>query len=369
MRAVCNLIPISIWGFTSDINEKLRGRKHRIVNQQLTAKEKKTLTNSKKQQVARSAGGVCHTVSEVIDVLAATPGRDTKVKKATLPSPGPAKVATTTNQNGEKEKKEKKPVVVREQPKVIQLAPGPVSAVSNKASIASIEENTTKREESSDDDSTDDEVESAPVNKKRPAAQSADLEAKKPKFDVKLVQCATKDLALDVMEQREQAIQKLQEKLKTLKEHRLGKKKVAANPAMAAKFEQERKLKRRMSKMKMKQRRSEQKKEKVETSSEGSQLNVKQEQQKEEAVKFSKFDFLVKGDRKKKRDNMALLQKGLKRKEKMKEKRKESWSNREANVERGKAKRQEKRKGNLQKRIDDKKKTKVKIMKKKGRVL
>lgn len=34
---MCDLIPLSTWGFSADVNEKLRQNKHRIVNKQLTA--------------------------------------------------------------------------------------------------------------------------------------------------------------------------------------------------------------------------------------------------------------------------------------------------------------------------------------------
>ncbi|KAJ1347955.1 hypothetical protein KIN20_003144 [Parelaphostrongylus tenuis] len=57
--SICDLIPISTWGLSADDHEELRKRKHRIVNQHLTPKEKRTLTNSEKQQVASAVGGIC----------------------------------------------------------------------------------------------------------------------------------------------------------------------------------------------------------------------------------------------------------------------------------------------------------------------
>ncbi|VDK58838.1 unnamed protein product, partial [Cylicostephanus goldi] len=105
MRRVCDLIPLSTWGFSSDVQEKLRQRKHRIVNQQLTPKEKKQLTNSRKQQVARTVGGVCKRVSEVIDLLGASSTKDVQPKKADLPSQPKGKVSE--NGNGEQAKKPK----------------------------------------------------------------------------------------------------------------------------------------------------------------------------------------------------------------------------------------------------------------------
>ncbi|PIO69658.1 surfeit locus protein 6 [Teladorsagia circumcincta] len=427
VRDICDLIPISSWGFTAEVHEKLRQRKHTLVNKQLTANEKQKLTKSKKQQVARTAGGVCHRVSEVIDLLSAS-GKDIKSKKPNQPTVRPTQSNTDNKENqkivkGKKEKVESKPEIEA------------VKKVAEEEKAVAEKESTSKEVISSDDDSTDEEVESVPVvkSKKRPAVKSAEVEAKKPKFDVKPIPCETKDRAPDIMEQREQAIRKLQEKLKAMKDTRCGKKKAGVDVSTALKFEQERKLKRRMSKMKMKQRRSEQKQTNTAGPQSGSEAKVKKEPTKEEdvAVSFSKFDFLVKNEKKKKRlstsekkqkfvgkdykslinkvekreekleklkqkepekaaelehdikwkralsraqgikvkDNMELLQKGLKRKEKMKEKRKENWANRKSNVEREEAKRQEKRKGNLQKRIDEKKKRKLQLMKKKGRVL
>ncbi|XGW21959.1 hypothetical protein V3C99_004707 [Haemonchus contortus] len=425
IRHICDLIPISTWGFTAEVHKKLRERKHRIVNQQLTTKEKQKLTKNKKQQVARSVGGVCNKVSEVIDLLSTSHGRDTKVKKSVDPSTQP-KLEDRKKQT-EKEEKRKE---VSSEPQT--------SATEN-----SVNENSTVPKEglpSGSDDSSDDEsieqhAESVPVvkSKKRPSTQPTVVESKKPKFDVKPVQCETKDQALDIMEQREQAIRKLQEKLKAMRETRQGKKKAGGDPSKALIFEKERKLKRRMSKIKLKSRIAQQKLSKTDGSKqELRKAKMDEDLSKEDgsAVTFSKFDFLVKNNKKKRlstsekkqkftgkdykslinkvekreekleklrekepekaaelehdikwkralskaqgikmKDNMELLKKGMKRKEKMKEKRKENWSNRSLNVEKEKAKRQEKREENIGKRINDKKKRKLQTMRKKGRVL
>ncbi|EYB99511.1 hypothetical protein Y032_0122g1090 [Ancylostoma ceylanicum] len=450
IRSVCDLIPISTWGFSADVHEKLRQRKHRIVNQQLTAKEKKTLSNSKKQQVARSVGGVCRRVSEVIDLLGASSVKDVQPKKVSLPArpkseengikkekeqskklekkPPPGTAKTAESESSDESDEEEAPAPQKKSaPR--NSAKQPQEEVSSSAGNTAVVESDS---DSDDDDTTDEEENTVPKQKphKRPAPVSEEIEAKKSKFTVEPVECATKEQSLDVLEQRELAIRKLQEKLKAMKANRQGKKKASADPSAALKFEQERKLKRRMSKMKMKQRRAEEKKQKVDGKAKV-KSEVKQETSKDEAVSFSKFDFLVKSDGKKKRlstsekkkkftgkdykslinkvekreekleklreaapeqaaefeddikwsravskaqgvkvkDNIELLKEGLKRKEKLKEKKKENWSKREMNVEREKLKKQEKRKENLQKRIDDKKKNKLKVLRKKGRVL
>ncbi|VDO56809.1 unnamed protein product [Haemonchus placei] len=424
IRHICDLIPISTWGFTAEVHKKLRERKHRIVNQQLTIKEKQKLTKNKKQQVARSVGGICNKVSEVIDLLSTSHGRDTKVKKSVDPSTQP-KLEDRKKQTEKEEKMRKVP----SEPQTSATE----NLVNEKSSVP--KEGLPSGDDSSDDESTEHHVECVPVvkSKKRPSTQPTAVEPKKPKFDVKPVQCGTKDQALDIMEQREQAIRKLQEKLKAMRETRQGKKKAGGDPSKALMFEKERKLKRRMSKMKLKSRKSQQKLSKTDGSKqELRKAKMEEDLSKEDgsAVTFSKFDFLVKNNKKKRlstsekkqkftgkdykslinkvekreekleklrekepekaaelehdikwkralskaqgikmKDNMELLKKGMKRKEKMKEKRKENWSNRRSNVEKEKAKRQEKREENIGKRINDKKKRKLQTMRKKGRVL
>uniref|UniRef100_A0A1I7XVL1 RRP15-like protein n=1 Tax=Heterorhabditis bacteriophora TaxID=37862 RepID=A0A1I7XVL1_HETBA len=69
VKSICDLIPLGSWGFDDSTYEKLRQRKHRMVNQKLTGKEKKHLSKAQKQHFARSLGGVCNTVSEVMFLI------------------------------------------------------------------------------------------------------------------------------------------------------------------------------------------------------------------------------------------------------------------------------------------------------------
>uniref|UniRef100_A0A1I7XUW1 SURF6 domain-containing protein n=1 Tax=Heterorhabditis bacteriophora TaxID=37862 RepID=A0A1I7XUW1_HETBA len=69
------------------------------------------------------------------------------------------------------------------------------------------------------------------------------------------------------------------------------------------------------------------------------------------------------------KDNVELLKKGLKNKQKIKEKRIDKWQKRNENVKSNQAVKQDKRKVNLQKRIDEKKKKKMQILRRKGRIL
>ncbi|VDO77598.1 unnamed protein product [Haemonchus placei] len=284
-RHICDLIPISTWGFTAEVHKKLRERKHRIVNQQLTTKEKQKLTKNKKQQVARSVGGICNKVSEVIDLFSTSHGRDTKVKKSVDPSTQP-KLEDRKKQTEKKEKRKEIP----SEPKTSATE----NLIKESSSIAK-EGLPSGSDDSSDGESTEQHVESVPVvkSKKRPSSQPTAVEPKKSKFDV--------------VEKREEKLEKLREK----------------EPEKAAELEHDIKWKRALSKA--------------------------------QGIKM--------------KDNMELLKKGMKRKEKMKEKRKENWSNRRLGVEKEKAKRQEKREENIGKRINDKKKRKLQTMRKKGRVL
>ncbi|KAK6040608.1 hypothetical protein COOONC_21888 [Cooperia oncophora] len=89
----------------------------------------------------------------------------------------------------------------------------------NENSVAGME-SMAKERVSTDDDSTDEEVEnvSAVKSKKRPTIQSTPLlSAKKQKLSVEPVPCEAKDQTLNITEQREEAIRKLQEKLKSMK--------------------------------------------------------------------------------------------------------------------------------------------------------
>ncbi|KAI1724391.1 surfeit locus protein 6 domain-containing protein [Ditylenchus destructor] len=70
ITANLNLIPISSWGFDTAIMDKLRNQKHSAANTLLSKSEKKQLSNSKKQHIARGTGAIRNNVSEVLTWMA-----------------------------------------------------------------------------------------------------------------------------------------------------------------------------------------------------------------------------------------------------------------------------------------------------------
>lgn len=84
-------------------------------------------------------------------------------------------------------------------------------------------------------------------------------------------------------------------------------------------------------------------------------------------IKFDKAIRQATGEKVK--DNIELLKKGIKRKEKMKDRRKKKWDQRKQNEKKEKASKQMKRRMNIEKRKDTVKENKIKKSKKKGRVV
>ena len=85
--------------------------------------------------------------------------------------------------------------------------------------------------------------------------------------------------------------------------------------------------------------------------------------------KFKWKAALDKAEGEKVKDNPELLKKSLKRKEKMKDKRKKKWRDRENTVKKQQEAKQEKRSKNIQARKQTKKDNKLKKAKKKGRII
>ncbi|KJH49818.1 surfeit locus protein 6 [Dictyocaulus viviparus] len=397
MRNTCDLIPISIWGFDGSIHEKLRLRKHRIVNQKLTPEEKQALSKSKKQRIARTTGAVYRRVSE--DASRSNIRADSGCK--------------SVEKNDEPQNLPSRTFVKLDKPNNSTANSGEMIGVPINSSNPIAEEFENRF--------TGD-------GKKRHCDRLVEWNGRSKNLEYIEVSSEAEIGDLDIFKQREVALRKLQEKLKMMKAHREGKTKTNKEFSAVLKQEERRKLKRRISKMKMKQRRAKEKQQNIDISND-TITNSKTEQLEDGMVSFSNFDFIVKGGRKKRRlttserkqkfsgkdyrslikkvekreqklerlrekepekavnmensikwnrvfnkargikDNVQFLQKGLKRKEKLKERRKEEWLKRTANVLREKEKKQDKRRENILKRMEDKKKRKIKLLKRKGRIL
>ncbi|CAI4227396.1 unnamed protein product [Auanema sp. JU1783] len=485
IKRYCNFIPISNWGFDEDTLDFMRERKHKIVDEKLSEQEKLHLSNFKKQKVARAMGTVCSTVSEVFDFLGNEGRSNTLPKKVILKKPekkdksGPRKYGKAPEQSeataetkesahdSEEEEEEEEEELPTDKKKTkssntsekkngkstndeIKKASKPVAAVKPTPRKESSQEQDASMEEESgtspalapeksfdaDSDSTDDETEIDVKSggKKRKLPVKTDINVKKSKIDKELEKFENVDIStLDPIESRKVAMLKLQKKLELMKVSRTTTK--THVKADALKRVEERKMKRRMNKLKGKQKRAQEKG----STSEKADVKPKVVARKDEElprteegnIVYSKFDFIVKDDERKKRstnaekrdkftgkdyksllnkvekrdeklanlhknepekakemeesikwnrvlkkaegvkvkDNAELLKKGLKRKEKLKQKKLDKWDSRVEKVKTDKSAKQDKRTTNLQKRVDDKKKKKLQKMRKKGRIL
>uniref|UniRef100_F1L5H5 Ribosomal RNA-processing protein 14/surfeit locus protein 6 C-terminal domain-containing protein n=2 Tax=Ascaris TaxID=6251 RepID=F1L5H5_ASCSU len=461
IRTHINLIPINNWGFSDDIMEKLKQRKHNMVNQRLTPGEKMKLSNASKQRLARGMKGQCRRVGDVLDWMANTrintkPKRDvsknTKLTQSNLPGTLQSQESAAVVTPSAPSVKKAKISVVADEGEESPSSDSPVepmetdeqSTVSgrnnNDGSEKTLESQTSKAERDS----------SAPSKPKSTGERKAEMKRlraerrSKNKGDVTTSENSNALMAsasendkkmrfVDPLEGRRLALQKLQARIQQLRSIRKGNK-------SAQQYEEQRKLRRRASVIKRKEKKRAAKRmsqdiQKIEEptskriKSEGSELSANHPRNDAGQLVYSKFDFIVKDDQqeeKKKdkrdkfvgkdygrllkkaemrqeriekireknpekavrieenirwnkamsrveghkvKDNPELLRKGMKRKEKMKERSKEKWAKRMDYVKEKQAKQQEKRIANIQARRDIVKKKKLQKARKKGRIL
>ncbi|PIC47003.1 hypothetical protein B9Z55_006495 [Caenorhabditis nigoni] len=459
MMAFCNLVPVNIWGFDDDVKESLKMRKHSLVNRQLSKKERKTMSAQQKQQLAKGLGLTPNTVQEVLEWMSNSK-KHAKVQ--------PQKMAVPI----------KRPAVQNEKKETSKKVPKP----EKKNNADSSEEESSDEEESDDDedDVSDNDVQEPSAKKQRKEESSDDEEDEdeKPEVENGVTAVQEDDDSIDEEEdevpakkaklipsstlksndkiekeikkleedednespevKRQIALLRLQKKLKEMKVERKGKGPAKVTPAMAAKLAEEKRLKRRESKLKLKQRRAEEKKgkdgAKIKTETVENAENEEVNEKKPSGISFNKLKFEIKEDKQrgkkirtakkdralkltgrdyksliakveetkatiakvreadphkatimedelkwektlkraaggKVKDNLEMLKKALAKKNKLKERKKQKWDNREKKVDDEKQTKQDKRKKNLQKRIDDVKKRKMNKLRNKGRIL
>ncbi|CAI5443331.1 unnamed protein product [Caenorhabditis angaria] len=321
MLSYCNLVPVGCWGFDDDVKESLKQRKHSLVNRQLSKKERKQFSAQQKQQLARNLGLVPNTVQEVIEWMSTSKelSKVQPVKAKDLPKkpetqPKPLKNAQKPAEPEESEESDDEAETAAENPEESEN-----------------EEEDQDSEEEEDDDSTDEEIEPEEAQKLEPAVKKLKLSSENqesaqkslPKTNDKI------DKEIEKLEngednespeiKRQIALLRLQKKLKDMKQERKGSSKTAKlTPAMTSKLAEEKRLKRRESKMKLKQRRAEEKKQKEEVKQEKTVKNEGAQDDSENTVKtngisFNKLKFEIKEDKQRgKKERIAKKDRGLK---------------------------------------------------------
>uniref|UniRef100_A0A0R3RPP1 SURF6 domain-containing protein n=1 Tax=Elaeophora elaphi TaxID=1147741 RepID=A0A0R3RPP1_9BILA len=305
-----DLIPIKNWQFDDETIEKLREQKHKIVDGHLTGEQKQRLSKVSKQRMAREIGVNCEKITDVLDWMAKNYGNTKPIKVRILsPLTVPNAVRELKKANNVKLENPIKSVAKvlngREIDWLLALAVFSITnetayADDNRKRMTGIRDNTTSE--------TEDSSSYAATSTVTP---------------------------IDALEGRKLALKRLQEKLEQFKAKRRGK-------MTAYEYEEKRKLKRRMSKLKMKQRRTDAKQQaknsklpsdeaipnkrpKLENESKSERM-----EKNDDKLIFSKFDFIVrekqkfqKETKKDKRDKFTgkdykrLLEKAEKREERL----------------------------------------------------
>ncbi|CAI2331913.1 unnamed protein product [Caenorhabditis sp. 36 PRJEB53466] len=449
MISFCNLIPVNSWGFDDDVKESLKMRKHSLVNRQLSKKERKSMSAQQKQHLAKGLGLVPNTVQEVLEWMSNSK-QHSKVQPVRSVAP-PVKKEQVKKTEKKEKKVEKPPKKVTSELKDSEESdqdeseekaqePAPKNQKQQRESDDEDDENSEGQEEEDDDDSTDEETEEPAAKKIKIAPQSVLKSNDKIEKEIKKLEEDEDNESPEI--KRQIALLRLQKKLKEMKTERKGKGPTKVTAAMADKLAEEKRLKRRESKLKLKQRRAEEKKGKevkkeIENQNQNKEDGVENgvpEKKEKSGISFNNLKFEIKEDKQrgkkqrtakkdralkltgrdyksliakveetkatiekvreadphkatimedelkwektlkraaggKVKDNLEMLKKALAKKNKLKDRKKEKWQNRDNKVEGEKQTKQEKRKSNLQKRIDDVKKRKMNKLRKKGRIM
>uniref|UniRef100_A0A8R1TRF9 SURF6 domain-containing protein n=1 Tax=Onchocerca volvulus TaxID=6282 RepID=A0A8R1TRF9_ONCVO len=296
-----NLIPIGNWQFDDETMDNLREQKHKIIDENLTNEQKQRLSKTSKHRLAREIGVNCRTITDVLDWLAKNHSNTMPIK--------PEIVSKTM-----KKMKTTKTIKLEKSKSIDSGVSNPDNSTNSFAKVlnGSLINGTTYAND----------------NRKRIHENAtSDIKSNSSFATTSIVAPA------DALEGRKLALKKLQEKLEQFRAKRRGK-------MTAYQYEEKRKLKRRMSKLKMKERRTvakqQMKNSKLPTDEAVSSKRPKLEREsisgemekKDDKLIFSKFDFIVRDEKQKetkkdKRDKFTgkdykrLLQKAEKREERL----------------------------------------------------
>uniref|UniRef100_A0A8R1DIU4 Uncharacterized protein n=1 Tax=Caenorhabditis japonica TaxID=281687 RepID=A0A8R1DIU4_CAEJA len=315
MLSFCNLIPVNVWGFDDDVKESLKMRKHSLVNRQLSKKEKKSMSAQQKQQLAKGLGLVPNTVQEVLEWMSHSKKHskvqpqkaiviDKVVKKQVAPKK--SEEADDSDDSESEDEEKEAPVAVN----------GNSKASDSEESDA--EDAEAQAEQDDDSDTTDEETEE-PVAKKAKIISTSTLKSNdKIDKEIKKLEEGGDDNQTPELK-RQLALLRLQKKLKEMKTDRKGKGSAKSTPAMSEKLAEEKRLKRRESKLKLKQRRAEEKKGKeVKVKNEadgggggdadGTSENGAAGEKKKSGISFNNLKFEIKEDKQRgKRERVRFL--------------------------------------------------------------
>ncbi|EFO91347.1 hypothetical protein CRE_11726 [Caenorhabditis remanei] len=337
MMSFCNLIPVSSWGFDDDVKESLKMRKHSLVNRQLSKKERKSMPAQQKQHLAKGLGLVPNTVQEVLEWMSnskqhskvqpqknVTPIKRTsagdekkdvsKSKKIKKEENKPTSDSEDSSSDEEENDDDKNDINEGQEPVPKKLKQAE-SSDDDDEDDDNAGDGRKAEDKDGDEDSTDEEEDEVPA--KKPKVVSTSTLKSNDKIDNEIKQLEEDEDNESPEIKRQIALLRLQKKLKEMKTERKGKGPAKVTAAMAEKLVEEKRLKRRESKLKLKQRRAEEKKVKEETPKIKTEVieNVENDgsEKKKSGITFNNLKFVIKEDKQRgKRQRTAKKDRALK---------------------------------------------------------
>ncbi|MFH4981237.1 hypothetical protein AB6A40_007946 [Gnathostoma spinigerum] len=330
-----DLVPIDKWGFEESVKEEIRRCKHTFIDSHLKNGQKRRLNKNDKHHMAKCYGGVLKTVSEVLDWMRENASQ-TRPKRLKVEN----NVAESQNiEHSEAFENKKVAKITRKAIKNSDEAL--ISEMAEETSADNCGSSTKQKKEVTRAKSQEKGEGNEELEKSKAVMDGSDshafLNASSPSDESRDIQGTTEtettSLLLDPAEIRKLNLEKLQKRIKELKTKRYGSRN-------AQEVEERRKIKRRLSKMKLKDKKkmakvtakeipsdSVTKEEPTAKRVKSSLVSAVETSGTEDAPVFSKFDFIVKDEEKKTKndkrdvfkgkDYRALLMKAEKRKERL----------------------------------------------------